>query len=170
MHKDRPLGNCFFYINDTQITTTPILISTTVNEHYVYSPTTLIVYPDKTIYYGAIKNNISALPRAEGKGVLIAHDFVYEGEFKNGYPHGYGNYRSRTHQYVGTFENGIAMGDSIQKSSDELFIGEVKENGTRAGVVINAKNERTVVYPREEPDLRDSKLSLRSYVLEEEHL
>lgn len=75
--RDRPFGNCFFYTKDPSIFATPLMIATTVSEHYVYSKKTLIVYPDRTIYYGAIKNNIAALPRAEGKGKLITTDYIY---------------------------------------------------------------------------------------------
>lgn len=167
--RDRPLGDCFFYINDLSSPTTPLIIATNVNQYYVYSDSTLILYPDKTVYYGSIKNNIAALPRAEGKGTLIAHNFVYEGEFKNGYPHGYGTYRSKTVQHTGTFKNGIAVGSCVQKLSDEVFIGDVNDTGGKTGVVINRKNERKAVHPKEEEvNLRGSKLSLRSYVLEED--
>lgn len=64
VQRDRPSGECFFYIKDRSIKSTPILISTQVNEHYVYSDKTLIVYQDNVLYYGSIKNSLAYLPRA----------------------------------------------------------------------------------------------------------
>jgi hypothetical protein len=77
--RDRPVGECFFYIKDIQIATTPIIISTHVNDHYIYSQKTLIIYPDHVVYYGSIRNNIATLPRAEGNGILVSADFIYKG-------------------------------------------------------------------------------------------
>jgi len=107
------LGDCLFYIKDASKSGTPIIISTHVNEHYIYSSSTLILYPDNVLYYGSIRNNISSLPRAEGDGLLLSPDFQYQGEFKNGYPHGYGAYRSKHMEYVGLFKNGEPFGEGI---------------------------------------------------------
>ena len=79
MSKDRPLGDCFFYIKDPSVEATPIIICTNVNEHFVYCDKTLIIYQDDVVYYGSISNQISSLPRAEGKGLLISPEFIYEG-------------------------------------------------------------------------------------------
>lgn len=119
---------------------TPIIITTSVNDHYIYSQNTLIVYPDNVVYYGSIRNNIATLPRAEGEGLLLSPEFVYRGEFKNGYPHGYGSYRSKNLEYVGVFKNGEPFGECIEKSSNKLFIGSIEENGSKRGVVINKHN------------------------------
>jgi hypothetical protein len=70
--KDRPIGDCFFYIKDASVEVTPIIICTNVNEHFVYSDKTLIIYQDEVVYYGSISNQISSLPRAEGKGLHIS--------------------------------------------------------------------------------------------------
>jgi hypothetical protein len=108
--RDRPIGDCFFYIKDPGIANTPIIITTHVNDHYIYSQNTLILYPDNVLYHGSIKNNIATLPRAEGNGLLLSPDFIFKGEFKNGYPHGYGSYRSKNLEYVGIFKNGEPFG------------------------------------------------------------
>jgi hypothetical protein len=70
--RDRPIGECFFYIRDPSVNNTPILIATKVSEHYVYSDSTLILYPDNVLYYGSIKNSLAYLPKGEGKGVMIS--------------------------------------------------------------------------------------------------
>ncbi len=41
---------------------------------------------------------------------MISPSFIYEGEFKNGFPHGYGSYRSKSLEYVGNFKNGEPFG------------------------------------------------------------
>jgi hypothetical protein len=64
------------------------------------------MYPDDLVYYGSIKNNLATLPRAEGYGMLFSQNFIYEGQFKNGCPHGFGHYRSKTMEYVGDLKNG----------------------------------------------------------------
>lgn len=69
---------------------------TNINQHFVFSEQTLIMNTDQTVYFGAIKNNIATLPVAEGKGILFSPEFIYEGEFKNGVPFGFGHYRSKT--------------------------------------------------------------------------
>jgi hypothetical protein len=162
--RDRPLGDCLFYIKDCSIQGTPIIIATHVNEHYIYASNTLILYPDNVLYHGSIRNNISSLPRAEGQGMLLSPDFIYQGEFKNGYPHGYGSYRSRTMEYVGVFKNGEPFGEGIEKTPSRLFIGCIGENGQRKGCLIDKHNHKILVDSSEE--LQESKLSLRSHLRE----
>jgi hypothetical protein len=162
--RDRPLGDCLFYIKDAAVPGTPILIATHVNEHYIYSANTLILYPDNVLYHGSIRNNISSLPRAEGSGLLLSPDFHYQGEFKNGYPHGYGTYRSRHMEYVGLFKNGEPFGEGIEKTPSRLFIGCMGENGQRQGYMIDKHNQKSLVDSKQE--LQSSKLSLRSHLRE----
>jgi len=110
LERERPIGDCFFYTKNPNDEDTPLIIATNINQHYVFSDRTLIVYKNKIVYYGAIKNNIATMPRAEGKGILFSADFVYQGEFKNGVPHGFGHYRSKSLEYLGDFKNGIPLG------------------------------------------------------------
>lgn len=79
LDKERPIGDCFFYSTKDDDESIPVLVTTNINQFYVFSDKTLIVNLDQTVYFGAIKNNIATLPRAEGKGVLFSPDFVYEG-------------------------------------------------------------------------------------------
>lgn len=55
------------------------MIATNINQHYVFSERTLIVYRNNIVYYGAIKNNIATIPRAEGQGTLFSPHFIYKG-------------------------------------------------------------------------------------------
>lgn len=164
MARDRPLGDCLFYIKDPALHATPILIATHVNEHYIYSANTLILYPDNVLYHGSIRNNISSLPRAEGNGLLLSPDFQYQGEFKNGYPHGYGSYRSKHLEYVGVFKNGEPFGEGIEKTPSQLFIGCIGEDGQRRGYIIDKHNKKTLL--ENSQSLQESKLSLRSHLRE----
>ena len=56
---------------------TPIAVTTHIDQHYVFSDKTLIINNDRTVYLGAIKNNIASLPVAEGKGLLFSSSFIY---------------------------------------------------------------------------------------------
>ena len=75
------------------------------------------------VYFGSIKNNLATFPRAEGNGLLFSPGFVYDGHFKNGFPHGFGNYRSKKMEYVGDFKNGEPCGEGLKKTAEELFVG-----------------------------------------------
>lgn len=68
------------------------------------------MYFDKSFYYGNIKNSVATLPRAEGLGILVSPDFIYEGEFNKGLPHGFGKYRTKYLEFVGIFRNGEPFG------------------------------------------------------------
>lgn len=50
---------------------------------------------------GSFKNN-----KAEGKGLYVAQDFVYEGEFKNNLQNGYGKQTKKDQIFQGTFNKG----------------------------------------------------------------
>ena len=84
LEKERPIGDCFFYTAKQDDEETPIIVTTNINKHFVFSDQTFILNRDNTAYFGEIRNNIQSLPRAEGKGILFSNDFVYEGDFKNG--------------------------------------------------------------------------------------
>jgi hypothetical protein len=64
LDKDRPIGDCFFYSTKEDDEDIPILVTTNINQFYVFSDKTLIINLDQTAYFGSIKNNIATLPRA----------------------------------------------------------------------------------------------------------
>lgn len=79
----------------------PVIIATRIEEKNIYSPNTLLLYPDKTYYLGTIISNGNDPPIADGKGTLATQKFIYQGEFKNGYPNGYGTFKTKGGILVG---------------------------------------------------------------------
>jgi hypothetical protein len=49
--------------------------------------------------------------------MLFSPNFIYEGLFKSGCPHGFGHYRSKTMEYVGDFKNGEPFGEGLKKTA-----------------------------------------------------
>lgn len=72
LERERPIGDCLFYAKNANDENTPLIITTNINQHYVFCDTTLVVYKNRTVYYGAIKNNIATMPRADGQGILFS--------------------------------------------------------------------------------------------------
>ena len=100
----RPVGECLFYFDNEFIADPqgknskkkkPIVITTKISPNYTFSPNTLIIYDDNSYYIGEIDVKKYEIPKATGKGLLVAKDFIYEGEFEDGYPEGYGKYRTK---------------------------------------------------------------------------
>lgn len=84
----------------------PTIICTKIEEKNKYSPNTLLLYSDKSYYLGEIATNGLEPPRAEGQGTLVTKKFVYQGDFKNGYPEGYGTFKTKGGIMVGQFRKG----------------------------------------------------------------
>ena len=103
----KPAGDCLFFIkNLSPQEDLPVIIATSISEENTYHPKTLLIYPDKSYYLGSIITNRSETPKADGKGLLVTRSFIYDGHFKNGLPHGYGMFKSKTAKLVGEFRDG----------------------------------------------------------------
>lgn len=88
----------------------PVLITTNITPHYTFSPSTLIIYQDHSYYIGEIAAKKYQVPKATGNGLLVTKDFIYEGQFDDGYPEGYGRYRSKLVDYCGWIKKGTPCG------------------------------------------------------------
>lgn len=67
----------------------------------------------------------------EGKGNItdLVGSYKYEGEWKNGLPHGQGNEKIQDNYYSGYFSQGRKHGKGIQTFSDgSKFIGSFSNN------------------------------------------
>lgn len=61
---------------------------------------------------------------------------VYEGEIKDGQPHGSGYQKIGEEEYIGEFEQGIRQGLGLALTSEVAYIGEfVKDQATGSGVL-----------------------------------
>lgn len=70
-----------------------------------------------------MSENLSRLPKAKGRGMLVTKDFIYIGEFENGLPHGYGSFKTRSGELTGEFIEGEPHGKCIERSKKGLFVG-----------------------------------------------
>jgi hypothetical protein len=77
-----------------------------VEDKNIYSKNTLLLYSDQSYYLGEIISNGIEPPIADGKGVLVSKKFIYEGDFSNGYPNGFGTYKTKGGTLVGKFVKG----------------------------------------------------------------
>lgn len=55
----------------------------------------MLLYYDRSYYLGSIISNGIDPPIANGKGILVTSNFIFQGAFKNGYPNGYGTFKTR---------------------------------------------------------------------------
>jgi hypothetical protein len=111
----------------------------------VYSNNTLLLYSDWSYYLGSIISNGIEPPIADGRGILVSKKFIYQGEFSNGYPHGYGMYKTRGGMLVGRFVKGEPHGKCVERTKKGLFIGELLAKFRKAGKLINPSNEMEYV-------------------------
>lgn len=118
----------------------PVLIATSISEELTYSSKTLLIYSDYSYYFGSLVQSEHG-PQAQGKGLLVTQDFIYEGDFKNGEPHGYGFLKTKNSELSGEFRNGEPFGQCVQRSKKGLFIGEFFPKIRKYGNLITPDNQ-----------------------------
>jgi hypothetical protein len=105
-------GECIFYFIKREFGAhSPVILLTNIkNDPKVYSDQSLIIFQDLSYYIGPIIDAETDFPVANGKGVIVSKDLVYEGDFHLGRPHGIGHFAAPGFRYYGQIVNCTPLG------------------------------------------------------------
>ncbi len=72
-----------------------MILTLITGKNWAFHEKSLVVYDDLSFYIGALKAHGGNFPKASGKGILATRNAIYEGQFEEGLPEGFGLFQSK---------------------------------------------------------------------------